>query len=329
MLGATNRPEILDPALLRPGTLRPPRRGAAARPRRAGEDPRGPHALDPARRRRRPRRDRRRRRRGWSAPTSRTSATRPRCWRRGATTTRCRWPTSPTRSRRSCSARRAGSCSSPEDRERTAYHESGHALVGMLTPDADPVRKVSIIPRGHGARGDALDARRRSRLLLARGPRGEDQGRARRPRRRGGRLRKDHDGRRVGHPAADPDRAPDGRPLGHERQDRPDRRAARATAAGPFLPGVSETSPQTQWLDRRGGPADRRRRPRRGHPAAHASTATSSTTSPTRCSRPRRSTPPTPTPPPACRCAPPSWSRSRLERLGDIPRRRPEARRTP
>ena len=37
---------------------------------------------------------------------------------------------------------------SPEDRERTAYHESGHALVGMLTPHADPVRKVSIIPRG-------------------------------------------------------------------------------------------------------------------------------------------------------------------------------------
>jgi cell division protease FtsH len=37
---------------------------------------------------------------------------------------------------------------SPKDRERTAYHESGHALVGMLTPGADPVRKVSIIPRG-------------------------------------------------------------------------------------------------------------------------------------------------------------------------------------
>jgi cell division protease FtsH len=37
---------------------------------------------------------------------------------------------------------------SPADRERTAYHEAGHALIGMLTPGADPVRKVSIIPRG-------------------------------------------------------------------------------------------------------------------------------------------------------------------------------------
>ena len=33
-------------------------------------------------------------------------------------------------------------------RRRTAYHEAGHALIGMLQPGADPVRKVSIIPRG-------------------------------------------------------------------------------------------------------------------------------------------------------------------------------------
>jgi cell division protease FtsH len=35
-----------------------------------------------------------------------------------------------------------------KERERTAFHESGHALLGMLTPGADPVRKISIIPRG-------------------------------------------------------------------------------------------------------------------------------------------------------------------------------------
>ncbi|HJQ75558.1 MAG TPA: AAA family ATPase, partial [Gaiellaceae bacterium] len=37
---------------------------------------------------------------------------------------------------------------SPEDRRTTAYHEAGHALVGMLTPGANPVRKISIVPRG-------------------------------------------------------------------------------------------------------------------------------------------------------------------------------------
>jgi cell division protease FtsH len=37
---------------------------------------------------------------------------------------------------------------SQEVKERTAYHESGHALLGMLTTGADPVRKISIIPRG-------------------------------------------------------------------------------------------------------------------------------------------------------------------------------------
>ena len=35
-----------------------------------------------------------------------------------------------------------------EEKRRTAYHESGHALLGMLCKGADPVRKISIIPRG-------------------------------------------------------------------------------------------------------------------------------------------------------------------------------------
>lgn len=37
---------------------------------------------------------------------------------------------------------------SPEDKELTAYHEAGHALVGHVLPDSDPVHKVTIIPRG-------------------------------------------------------------------------------------------------------------------------------------------------------------------------------------
>jgi cell division protease FtsH len=37
---------------------------------------------------------------------------------------------------------------SPEERRRTAYHEAGHAILGVLEPGADPVRKVSIVPRG-------------------------------------------------------------------------------------------------------------------------------------------------------------------------------------
>jgi cell division protease FtsH len=35
-----------------------------------------------------------------------------------------------------------------EDRERIAYHESGHAILGLLVPGADPVHRVSIVPRG-------------------------------------------------------------------------------------------------------------------------------------------------------------------------------------
>jgi cell division protease FtsH len=46
---------------------------------------------------------------------------------------------------------------SSAERERSAYHESGHALVAMLTPGSDPLRKVSIIPHG-AALGVTLSA---------------------------------------------------------------------------------------------------------------------------------------------------------------------------
>ena len=37
---------------------------------------------------------------------------------------------------------------SDADRERIAYHESGHAILGLLVPGADPVHRVTIVPRG-------------------------------------------------------------------------------------------------------------------------------------------------------------------------------------
>ena len=45
-------------------------------------------------------------------------------------------------------ARSGRSCLSREDRERIAYHESGHAILGLVVPGADPVHRVTIVPRG-------------------------------------------------------------------------------------------------------------------------------------------------------------------------------------
>jgi cell division protease FtsH len=42
---------------------------------------------------------------------------------------------------------------SPEERQRVAYHELGHALVAVGAPHADPVHRVSIVPRGVAALG--------------------------------------------------------------------------------------------------------------------------------------------------------------------------------
>ena len=45
--------------------------------------------------------------------------------------------------------RKSNTIMSPAEKRTTAYHEAGHALVGWLLPYADPVFKVSIIPRGN------------------------------------------------------------------------------------------------------------------------------------------------------------------------------------
>ncbi|MCH8262442.1 MAG: ATP-dependent zinc metalloprotease FtsH [Proteobacteria bacterium] len=45
-------------------------------------------------------------------------------------------------------AERRSMVMSEEDKRNTAYHEAGHAIVGLLSPSHDPVYKVTIIPRG-------------------------------------------------------------------------------------------------------------------------------------------------------------------------------------
>jgi cell division protease FtsH len=56
----------------------------------------------------------------------------------------------------------------PEERQRIAYHESGHALVVHMTPGGDPVQKISIIPRSAGALGYTLQMPLEDRYLLSR-----------------------------------------------------------------------------------------------------------------------------------------------------------------
>jgi cell division protease FtsH len=54
---------------------------------------------------------------------------------------------------------------SPEDKEMTAYHEAGHAIVGMKLPKCDPVYKATIIPRG-GALGMVVSLPEMDRLQM-------------------------------------------------------------------------------------------------------------------------------------------------------------------
>lgn len=63
---------------------------------------------------------------------------------------------------------------SPEEKERVAVHESGHALVALSVKHADPVHRVSIIPRSIGALGYTLQLPTQERYLMTK-PELEDQ----------------------------------------------------------------------------------------------------------------------------------------------------------
>ena len=122
-------------------------------------------------------------------------------------------------------------------------------------------------PARPGAGRHVRGPRRRPLQLRGGVAAGEDRGRARRPRRGGDRVRDDHHGRGVRHPAAHADRARDGRPVGDEPRDRPDRRApagGQRHAPARRRPAVGDDAE----AGRRRGPAHRGGVPRARHPAA-------------------------------------------------------------
>ena len=195
VLAATNRPDVLDPALLRPGRFDRRVHVSATGQGRASPDPRRPHPVVPL---------------AADVDLDALAATTPgmvgrgpgQPGQRGSPDRRAETPrggracaTSPTRSSASSSAPSARSLMTSDDRGRTAYHEAGHAVVGMLTPGADPVRKVSIIPRGQ-ALGVTFSAPDVDRLATTRASAGPHPRGARRTRRRGDRLRHPHHRRR-------------------------------------------------------------------------------------------------------------------------------------
>ena len=54
----------------------------------------------------------------------------------------------------------------PQERKTVAYHETGHAVLAAYTKGADPVHKISIIPRGIGALGYTIQLPTEDRFLL-------------------------------------------------------------------------------------------------------------------------------------------------------------------
>jgi cell division protease FtsH len=193
-----------------------------------------------------------------------------------------------------------------DDRRRTAYHEAGHAIVGMVTPGADPVRKVSIIPRGQ-ALGVTFSAPDRDRLSY------DEQDLLARIRvALGGRVAEELVfGTHTTGAESDLQQITDIARRMVARWGMSDAIGPMVTqssdADGRYCPAPPTPRPRRSASSTRRSSASSTRRTATS-PSSSPSTATSSTASPTRCSSTRRSTAPPRTAPPAA-SRPPSPAR--------------------
>jgi len=152
VIAATNRPDVLDPALLRPGRFDPAGRRAASRHPRPRADPAGAHEESPGGPGRQGRDHRRAARRAFSGADLANLVNEAALF---AARKNKRLVDMDDFERAKdkiiMGAERRSMVMPEEERRNTAFHESGHAVVAKLLPKTDPVHKVTIIPRGAGA----------------------------------------------------------------------------------------------------------------------------------------------------------------------------------
>ena len=167
IIAATNRPDVLDPALLRPGRFRPACGGAVARHPRPRADSQGAHAqgadgggCEPAIiARGTP---------GFSGADLANLVNEAALFAARANKRLVEMDDfEKAKDKIMMGAERKSMVMTEDEKRLTAYHESGHAIVGRLVPSHDPVYKVTIIPRGR-ALGVTMFLPEQDRLATAR-----------------------------------------------------------------------------------------------------------------------------------------------------------------
>ena len=202
---------------------------------------------------------------------------------------------------------------STKERKIVAYHESGHAIVATVLPGLDPVHKISIVQRGFGALGYTMQLPLEDRYLMTRDDLLQPaRGAARRPDGRGDRARRDLD-RRAERPAARHRHgARDGHRVRHERRARRGqlRRPRRSRVPGHAVRRRSAARYAEETArNRRGDQADHHRAHEAGRAQSSTERARSEATLASACSKRKSSK--------ATNCA--NW---RAEASGPIARRR-------